>query len=376
MFFMVQALADLSRNMVGWSTPEKIIVFESDDWGSIRMPSVEIRNKLIENGIPVDQNDFTRLDRLESFTDLDSLIDLLTHFKDESGRNPVITTLNIMGNPDFDGIMNANGQEYFWQPVASTYKEYGEDPDKMKTLWLNGIENGMILPQFHGREHLNVKRWMRGIAAGLPATVLGLNYRITGIQPKESGEERGEYQAAYDIDFPEDIPYVNNILNDGLDAFEKYFGFKSDLFVPTNGPLNQSCYPVLVKKGVRFINSGKLEREPLGNGKVKRHFRWLGKMDDSGLLFITRNCFFEPCQQGGGGDWVRYCINAIENAFKWNKPAVISSHRLNYIGGLSTSNRDIGLKMLNELFARILQKWPDVSFMSTPQLGQKILDSK
>jgi len=62
----------------------------------------------------------------------------------------------------------------------------------------------------------------------------------------------------------------------------------------------------------------------------------------------------------------------IENAFKWKKPAVISSHRLNYIGGLNEKNRVSGLKDLNRLLSEIQKRWPDVEFMTSSQLGDLI----
>jgi hypothetical protein len=38
-------------NLPGWRTNRKIIVFESDDWGSIRMPHMLIINNNIKNGL-------------------------------------------------------------------------------------------------------------------------------------------------------------------------------------------------------------------------------------------------------------------------------------------------------------------------------------
>jgi hypothetical protein len=44
----------LSRNITnarGWKTNRKIVVIESDDWGSIRMPHMLIINNNIKNGL-------------------------------------------------------------------------------------------------------------------------------------------------------------------------------------------------------------------------------------------------------------------------------------------------------------------------------------
>ena len=55
-----------------------------------------------------------------------------------------------------------------------------------------------------------------------------------------------------------------------------------------------------------------------------------------------------------------------------NKPAVITSHRVNFIGSLVESNRDNNLRQLRMLFIRLLQKWPEVEFMTAEELGDLI----
>jgi hypothetical protein len=65
----------------------------------------------------------------------------------------------------------------------------------------------------------------------------------------------------------------------------------------------------------------------------------------------------------------------INLAFKFNKPAVINTHRVNFIGGIEEKNRDLGLKKLNILLCQIVKKWPDVKFMNSAQLGNYISNS-
>jgi len=69
-------------------------------------------------------------------------------------------------------------------------------------------------------------------------------------------------------------------------------------------------------------------------------------------------------------------MNEINTAFRWHKPAVISSHRVNYTGGLYVENRDHGLASLKNLLTAIVKKWPDVEFMTTAELGSLISDGK
>ena len=50
----------------GWTTDRKILVIESDDWGSIRMPSREIYEKSLRAGYRVDLNMFDKYDSLHA----------------------------------------------------------------------------------------------------------------------------------------------------------------------------------------------------------------------------------------------------------------------------------------------------------------------
>jgi hypothetical protein len=118
--------------------------------------------------------------------------------------------------------------------------------------------------------------------------------------------------------------------------------------------------------------------EPLGNNTYKKHFRYIGKKNKWGQVFLTRNCFFEPSswEHSRNKDWVNDCLKEIEIAFKCFKPATISSHRVNYVGSLHPENRENGLKKLDLLLKEIIKRWPSVEFMTSEELGDLITKSK
>jgi len=122
--------------------------------------------------------------------------------------------------------------------------------------------------------------------------------------------------------------------------------------------------------GIKYIKLDKLQKEPLGNGKYKIHFRWLGKQNKYGQIALSRNAIFEP--SAGGKDWINSFLKYIELAFRWKKPATISTHRVNYIGFLDEKNREISLKKLSQLIGLILKKWPDIEFMTSVEFGDLI----
>jgi hypothetical protein len=86
-----------------------------------------------------------------------------------------------------------------------------------------------------------------------------------------------------------------------------------------------------------------------------------------------RNSLFEPVENQNF-DWVSKCLQDIEIAFRWGKPAVISSHRVNYIGSIFENNRTQSLEKLKVLLTRVIKKWPDVQFISSAQLAEIMLN--
>lgn len=362
-------------NIPGWRTRRHIIVIESDDWGSIRMSSLDAFNRMLKAGMREDRDHFNTYDALESNKDLEELFNVLVQYKDSTGRHPVMTGVNVVANPVFERIKETEYKEYFYEPYTETCLRYPEH-DRVYDLWKKGIEERLIVPIFHGREHLNVQRWLRALQNGNKSTLLAFENGVTGIYNGINGESIPEFQAAFDLDSIEDLPYMKDVLNTGLDLFERLYGYKSKYFVPTNGPFNNTLEKDLFEAGVRYINTGKKQREPLGNGKYKINTRFIGDRNQYGQIYLTRNCFFEPSATGyvvpKNHDWVNTCLKEIEIAFRWHKPATISSHRVNYIGFLHPENREKSLKQLNQLLKEIITRWSDVEFMTSYELGDII----
>ena len=365
-------------NIPGWRTKRHIVVIESDDWGSIRMSSLENFNRMLKAGMPVDKSHYNLYDALECNDDLVALMETLSKFKDVTGRPPVFTGVNVVANPDFEKIKQNGFSEYIYEPYTQTCKRY-DNHEKVYELWKEAIAKRLIVPIFHGREHLNAQFWLRALQMGDKSTLLGFENEVTGM-PGIKGEKLPDFQAAFDIDTKADLPYQKEVIKTGLDLFEQLYGYRSKYFVPTNGPFNNTLEETLNECGIRYINTGKKQREPLGEGQYRINTRYLGTKNQYGQIYLTRNCFFEPAATGfevpANYDWINYCLKEIEIAFRWHKPATISSHRVNYIGYLHPENRENGLRQLKELLSRMLKRWPDIEFMTSSELGDLIVENK
>ena len=359
-------------NLFGWRTNRKLIVIESDDWGSVYMSDKRALEEMKAKGIPLHSH-YLKNDTLESNEDMEMLMDVLRKHKDSSGRHVVMTGVNVVANPDFEKIKTNGFKKYEYELFTETAKRYPQS-DRIHSLWKQGIEERLLVPVFHGREHLNVQRWMKLLQEGNETLRIAFEYSVSTLPREINGEELTDLRAAFDIDTQNDLKYLEKVIDTGLDEFESLFGYKSTFFIPTNGPFNNNLEELLSKKGVKYIGTGKIQHEPLGEGKYKKHFRYLGKKNRLGQMYLTRNCFFEPISEEfpKERDWVASCLKEIEIAFNCHKPATISSHRVNYMGTINPENRAEGLKKLDQLLGAIIKKWPDVEFITSMELGDII----
>ena len=359
-------------NLPGWSTSRKIVVIESDDWGSVYMPDRKSLEALKAKGVPLTTH-YVNNDTLESNDDMEMLFDVLSRHTDAKGRNVVMTGVNVVANPDYEKI-KANGYtKYEYELFTETAKRF-PGSNRIYELWQQGINERLLVPVFHGREHLNVQRWMRLLQQGNETVRLAFDYGVSTLSKDMQGQRLPDLRAAFDIDTVEDLPYLREVISSGMEAFEKLFGFRSTFFIPTNGPFNNTLEELTALEGVKYIGTGKVQSEPLGNGEYKKHFRYIGKKNRNNQRYLTRNCFFEPNsrEQSRDKDWVNECLHEIEIAFRCRKPATISSHRVNYMGTIDPENRANGLKKLDSLLSEIIKRWPEVEFMTSIELGDLI----
>jgi hypothetical protein len=235
--------------------------------------------------------------------------------------------------------------------------------------WQKGEKEKLFIPEFHGREHLDVKLWMKSLQEGEKNTLFAFKYRFWGFRPKSLNGMA--YQAAFNLHDTKDIPFQKEIIQSGVKLFNNLHQRKPSYFVPPNGLIHKDIIDEAVNVGITYISRSKIQKEPQGNGKFKKRFHYIGKKGKNGLIYLTRNCFFEPSFRGNGFS-LEDCLKDIEIAFNFNKPAVISTHRVNYIGGLKPDNRDEGNISLGKLLGKMLKQWPDIEFMSSVELGDTI----
>jgi hypothetical protein len=350
-------------NRKGKSVNAKYVIIESDDWGAIRTPSKEALIAFENKGLDLSKSIY-KADALASEEDLQRLFTVLKKHKGSDGKPAKITANAIMANPDFQKIKASNFKEFHYERFTETFKKYPVHKNNL-ALWKEGIQEGVFKPQFHGREHLNYKRWLQVLQSNNVAAHFCFDWNAT-----YSGKDDYSFMEAYDWDVPEDILEQKEVISDGLRIFKEVFGEDSKSFIAPCYNWDPKIEEELVNNNMKLIQG--ISNQYIPTGKFDHYIplkHSFGDQNKLGITYNVRNCFFEP-SMNPSKDWVASCLAQISSAFHWKKPAVICSHRINYVGFIDEYNRERGLQSLDLLLKTIVKKWPDVRFISTDELAE------
>lgn len=344
---------------------EKLLVIESDDWGSIRTKNSMCRERLNRISADVQKDCYTQLDNLADSNDLNALYEVLNSVKDGNG-NPACITANVCtANPDFDRIREDGFEQFYYEPFTkSIEKIHGK---QVWPLWKQGMAEGMIMPQLHGREHLHALQWMAELRAGNQDLLKAFELESFGIpyKPLLKGR-RKNLQAAldqYGMDREEEFQKL--WILEGAELFKDIFGFRSGTFIPPAYTWHTRIHQYLKNAAIKALQGIKLQYQPKKAGYYRK-FHYIGEKSD-GLTHLVRNVFFEPASDPGK-NWIDITLSKIDHAFKKNQPAIIGSHRINFIGNLDERNRSENLRMLKEILEKTIQVYPDVKFLDSSKL--------
>src|SRR5690606_30778756 len=220
---------------------------------------------------------------------------------------------------------------------TETLKRYPHCSFKM---WEEGINNKLFYPQFHGREHLNVNRWMYFLQCNEEVRSL-FDMEVFGINGNRIGNKTYQsFVPALEVDAHTTIEDTNSVLKEGLSIFKNIFKYSSYSFIAPNYIWAKENEDLLNNEGVKIIQGVFHQKCPIRGKK----FHYLGEKNEYNQIYTIRNIIFEP-SDFIKKDWVSSCLKEIDRSFRLKKPAVICSHRVNFIGGIFEENRTKNLEL-------------------------------
>lgn len=348
----------------GLKTDRQIIIFESDDWGAVRNPNKENISVLRKEFPNLKVDSYTSFDCIENQEDIILLKNILNSHTDSKGKVAKFTLNFATANPDFERI-KASGYNEFHYTMLDKNEEYQNVLNEIKL----GINNGCFFPQLHSREHLNSKFLLDDlknnscVRRAFELNIVGVaddNYNGLDTLNSEDNEK---------------------LLTEAMTSFENLFGYKSTTFIAPCYVWNTKDEEVLSSLGVKALQGKIFQNVPINRDKYKKKYHKFGSVNKAtGLKYFSRNCFFEPSKSRLEGksnnEIIENIIREIDFAFSCKKPAIICTHRVNYVSGIDESNREENLKCLNELLTKIKEKYSNVEFMSTDEFYKGITDEK
>lgn len=361
------------QNLLGWRSKTKILVIESDDWGSIRMHSKQSFNNMLNAQIPVDRCPYNSIDSLENNEDMEALYDVLTAFQDHKGNHLKFTANMIMANPDFSKIRTSGFNEYHYEKFTDTYQRINGDL-KVFNLIHEGVERSVFIPQLHGREHIHVPAWLKALKEGHKETILAFDNEVWGHPTNYFSGSKMNFSSSFQTRNPSEEAFARESIKDAAKIFLESFGYTSESFIAPRYIWSATIEKTLSEVGVRYIQ-GKIVQLLPKQEQLSTKIHLMGSKNKYGQIYLARNVFFEPSQKPSY-PWMKNALERIKIAFYWGKPAVISMHRLNFMGGLNENNRKNNLNLLRQLIAEVQKQYPDVVFLSTNELGKLIENGK
>ena len=213
-------------NRKGFKTKRKLIIFESDDWGSIRTKDRKTLNYLNKINPNIKNERFTQLDSIASEDDLSALFEVLNSVKD-SNSNPACITANVCtANPDFKKIKDSGFNKFYFEKFTETLSKYSTK-NNLFDLWNDGEKQDLFKPQLHGREHLHSLLWLKELKSGNSDLIKAFELNSFGIPYIAIyRQKRRNLQAALDKNkMPNEFEFQKKWFKDAVNIFKQSFGY-------------------------------------------------------------------------------------------------------------------------------------------------------
>lgn len=354
-----------------------LIIFESDDWGTIRMPSKFVKDKLTGINPKWVDDPYLQFDSLETDDDVCLLFNLLSKYKGADGRPPVITANCILQNPDFNAIRFNGFSQYIGQDFRASLQQNPKS-NRVFSLQKQALSEGYFFPQFHGREHIHILRWLTSLQENSPLAQVAFENGMISLKSGVSFPCVNFKMDAFNPINSSNLFQIIEIAKDGLSKFEAVWGYNArTLIAPcyfwhSDMELELSRLGILGFQGLAVQKQSTLNGNPFKIRKIY-HYQW--EKNNSNQFYMIRNAFFEP-SLNPSIDWVSCCMKEIDKGIKNYGFATISCHRLNFMGSINPSNRDKNLFSFELLLKQIILRYPNVRFGTTVDLLNAFLEAK
>jgi len=169
-----------------------------------------------------------------------------------------------MGNPDFEKIKAADYQQYFFQLLHETLKEFPKS-NRVLELWKKGFEQNIFVFEIHGREHVNVKQYVKILQSHVGKE--GLRYALDHHSVGPIAFNRINYPNYLGALHPEtkaEVPELHQYILDAGNLFHYSLGYHPWVFIVPNAEEPKELEFSLNLIGIKYLTRSK-----------KKYIRWV-----------------------------------------------------------------------------------------------------
>ncbi len=306
-----------------------VLIIESDDWGAGPVePQAEALNRLV---------------------------DVLTQYRDSTGRHPVMTLAVVLAVPDGPRI----------RATGRYHRITLEDPRFAPVLAAieRGRKAGVFALQLHGLEHY----WPDALMAAQDPAVRAWR---TAEPPATTERLPAHLQSRWtDASVlpsrPLSAEAIAQAVHEEVALFTRIFGERPRVAVPPTFVWNEAVEAAWSREGIEVVVTPGLrsacrnaqglpdcDTRPLRNGQ-----------QGQGVTYVVRNDYFEP-ERGHRAD---RALSALEGKWAQRRPCLLETHRSNFLA--KASDLTVQITPIATMLAMALGQYPSLRFMSTGELS-------
>lgn len=310
---------------------QPVFIVESDDWG----PGPEVQAKALE-----------------------AICTLLKSFKDHLGHPPVMTIGVVLSIPDPEAI-------------ADTHKYHAcflDDPKyrPIVTALKAGEQAGVFDLQLHGLAHFwpeglmvawerdeAVRRWLAEDGWRTERLPAWLQSRWVDVRTLPSR--------------PLPFSLIQAAVEEEVKCFQRCFGRSPKVVVPPTFVWDANVERAYAEAGIEvLITPGRryLGRDREGRLAAPDRGVIFGESLPGRLTALVRDVYFEPAL----GHRPEAVLKAIERKWRRREPALLETHRFNFLDGQLPASLDA----LRALLEEVLRRFPSVCFTSSYRLATQM----
>jgi len=325
----------------------KAVVLESDDWGLCAWVPDEQAHRALTGQPAFRSAAGQRYGRstLESAQDVHALERLLLEFRGGDGLPPVWQANTIVAAPRWERL-----EPPLFRVDELPLAELESVPERwqrpgLAAAWAAAIERGVWWPELHGLHHLPETAWLHALRRGQHDARLAHEH----LSPIcEAVESSGEYDPAE----PREVRA--RVLRAALERFTARFGRAPSSFCPPDYRFDDWLEAEAESLGLTTLQ-GRPERA--GDPLLALRRRWQGvrfPQFSGARFYLPPRITFEPRgeAEAPGRVGVEAAHRAAREAWRAGRPAIVSTHRLNY-AHLDPEWSGAGRTALGELLGRL-----------------------